>query len=113
MSSLGRPSLGGGRGFGSKPAGAPSGKEVYSFPVLTPGDIIDVLRDMGVVVSEDDLNKPKAEQFRQVCELFVMDILGLSKESLYAPSEDFADRLGDTPELHEESVPVVHFIRNM
>jgi hypothetical protein len=115
MSHFGRPSLGG-RGHG-KPhgagAGAGGGKEAFSFPVLQPADIIDVLREMGVVVTEDDLNKPKAEQIRQICEQFVMDILGITKEAMYTPAEAELVRLGDTPDLHEESVPVVHFLHNM
>jgi hypothetical protein len=111
MAHFGRPSLGG-RGLG-KAAHLPLTKEVYSFPILPPAEIIEVLREMGVVVSEDDINKPKADQFRQVCELFVMEILGISKEEMYSPQADFVARLGDTADLHEESVPVVHFMRNM
>ncbi len=108
----GRPSIGGaggGRPFVPKPTSA----AVYSFPSLPPAEIIEKLRQNGMVVSEDDLNKPKSEQFRQILEQYIITILGISKEEMYSPYEEFAPRLGDTPELHEESVPVVHFLRNM
>lgn len=94
------------------PKAAPP-REVYSFPILPPNEIVEVLREMGVVVSEDDLNKPKSEQFRQVCEQFIIDILKISKEEMYMPQEDFYGQLGDNAELHDESVAVVHFLRNM
>ena len=55
----------------------------------------------------------KSEQFRQICEVFVIDVLGISKEEMYAPVEDFAPKLGEHCDLHDESVPVVHFLRNM
>jgi hypothetical protein len=111
MSLFGRPSLG---GRNVQPKAAPgAGKEVYCFPILQPQEIIEVLRDMGVVVSEDDVNKPKSEQFRQICEVFVIVVLGISKEEMYAPVEDFAPKLGEHCDLHDESVPVVHFLRNM
>jgi hypothetical protein len=113
MSHFGRPSLGGPRAAGGLSSKAASSKEVFCFPVLKVEDIIEVLRDMGVVVVEDDINKPKSEQFRQVCELFVMDILGLSKEDMYAPQADFANVLGEHAALHDESVPVIHFLRNV
>ncbi len=113
MSMYGRPSLGGGRPFaaGAKPGAA--NKDTYSFPILPPGEIIAFLRDMGVVVSEDDLNKPKADQFRAVCEQFVVALLGVTKEDATAPAGDHAHLLGATPDLHDESVAVVHFLRNM
>ena len=111
MSLFGRPSLGG-RNVQAKAAPG-AGKEVYCFPILQPQEIIEVLRDMGVVVTEDDVNKPKSEQFRQICEVFIIDVLGMTKEEMYAPVEDFAPRLGEHCDLHDESVPVVHFLRNM
>ena len=43
----------------------------------------------------------------------VTRVLGISKEEMYAPVEDFAPKLGEHCDLHDESVPVVHFLRNM
>ena len=88
-------------------------KEVYSFPILEPEEIVDVLREMGAAVTEEDINKPKAETFRALCELFVFEVLGISKDQLYEAHFEFVEALDGTEELHEASVPIVHFIRNM
>jgi len=109
--SYGRPSLGG-RNLGLPKL--PQSKDVYCFPILDTKEIIEILRtEMGVVVTEDDFNKPKAEQFRQICEVFVIDILGTSKEEMNTPNEEFLSCLGEHADLHDESVPVIHFLRNI
>ena len=104
----GRPSLG-----GRSLAKAIAPKEVYSFPVLEPEEIADVLREMGAAVTEEDLNKPKPDTFRQWCELFVIEVLGMNKEELYQTHFEFVEALDGTEELHEASVPILHFVRNM
>jgi hypothetical protein len=68
---------------------------------------------MGVAVSEEDLNKPKADIFRQWCELFVIDILGIDKDELYAPHLESAEALDGNVEIHADSVPVIHFLAHM
>ena len=88
-------------------------KEVYSFPILEPEEIVDVLREMGAAVTEEDINKPKAETFRALCELFVIEVLGMSKDQLHEAHLEFVEALDGTEELHEGSVPIIHFIRNM
>ena len=105
----GRPSLGG----RSLAKAISTTKEVYSFPILEADEIADVLREMGAAVTEDDFNKPKPDVFRQWCELFVIEILGINKDELYETHAAFADALDGNDELHEASVPIVHFIRNM
>jgi hypothetical protein len=105
----GRPSLGG----RSLAKAISTVKEVYSFPILEADEIADVLREMGAAVTEDDFNKPKPDVFRQWCELFVIEILGINKDELYETHAAFAEALDGNDELHEGSVPIVHFIRNM
>ena len=90
-----------------------SAKEVYSFPILEAEEIADVLREMGAAVSDEDFAKPNASTFRQYCELFVQEILGVGKEELYQAHPEFAEALDGTEDLHEASIPIIHFIRNM
>lgn len=92
-----------------KPAAAP--KDVYSFPVLPLNEIVEVLHELGVVVSEDDLQKPKPDSFRQWCELFVMEILSISKEEIYTPQKSCTPFLNGNDDIYDEAVPVVHFLR--
>jgi len=105
----GRPSLGG-RSLAKAIA---TTKEVYSFPILEADEIADVLREMGAAVGEGDFDKPKPDTFRTWCELFVLEVLGIGKDELYVAHAAFADALDGADELHEASVPIVHFIRNM
>lgn len=105
----GRPSLGG-RSLAKAIA---MEKEMYSFPILEPSEIVDVLREMGVAIVDDDISKPKPDVFRQWCELFIMEILGMEQEDLYKPVLEFIPILEDNEELHIASVPVVHFISLM
>jgi hypothetical protein len=107
--SSGRPSLGG----RSLAKAISTTKEVYSFPILEAEEIADVLREMGAAVTEEDFNKPKPDTFRTWCELFVIEILGINKDELYVTNAEFADALDGTEELHEASVPIIHFVRNM
>lgn len=86
---------------------------MYSFPILEPSEIVDVLREMGVAVVEDDFSKPKPDIFRQWCELFIMEILGMEQDDLYKPVAEFIPTLDGDEELHGASVPVVHFITLM
>lgn len=88
-------------------------KEVYSFPILEPDEVTEVLREMGAAVVEDDLAKPKADVFRQWCELFLIEVLGIGKDELYQTHFEFIDALDGNEELHEASVPILHFVRNM
>ena len=103
----GRPSLGG------RTLSKAITKEIYSFPILEPDEITEVLREMGAAVTEEDFNKPKPDTFRQWCELFVIDILGVNKDELYQAHFEFAEVLDGNEELHEASVPMVHFVRSM
>jgi hypothetical protein len=106
--------LGGGRpSLGGRSLQKALTKEVYSFPVLEPEEIADVLREMGAAVAEEDFNKPKPDTFRQWCELFVIEILGINKDELYEAHFDYLGALDGNQELHEASVPIVHFVRNM
>jgi hypothetical protein len=100
-----RPSIGG------KILAKASANPVYSFPALPLDEIVEVLREMGVVVSEDDLMKPSPHSFRQWVELFVLEILSINKEEIYSPSKPFAAALNGNEDLHDDSVPVVHFLR--
>lgn len=88
-------------------------KEVYSFPILEAEEIVEVLREMGAAVGEEDINKPNSHSFRQWCELFIIEILEINKDELYQANFEFAEALDGSEDLHEASVPVVHFIRCM
>jgi kinetochore protein Nuf2 len=91
---------------------APRKKEVYSFPMLKNSEIVQCLGELRVHMEEESLAKAKPDQLRHIYELLLCDCLDMTKEELYQPKFHGLDSLKH-PELHEESVPVLHFVRAM
>jgi hypothetical protein len=110
MSYLARPSLGGKTAAAA--IAAAKKRETFSFPMLSFDEICICLQELGIHVEEEDLVKGKAELIRNVYEQLIYDCLGMSKEELYQTKLVDGSVL-KFDELHEESVPVVHFIRAM
>jgi hypothetical protein len=109
MSSLlGRPSLGG----KSVTSMTSRRREQFSFPILTHEEIVHCLSELGLHVEEDELVKGKPEAVRNIYELLLFDCLGLTKEELYSPKLTGLDAI-QHEELHEESIPTLHFVRAM
>jgi hypothetical protein len=84
-------------------------REAFSFPILATEDIRFCLQELGITVDEDDLNKAKPEVVRNVYEQLIYECTGITKEDLYLPRE--AGMLPRFEELHEESMPVLHYMR--
>jgi hypothetical protein len=105
---LGRPSLGG----KSVTSMTSRRREQFSFPILTHEEIVQCLSEMGLHADEDDLVKGKPESVRNTYELLLFECLGLTKEELYQPKLAGLDAITNE-ELHEESIPTLHFVRAM
>lgn len=87
-------------------------QEAFSFPLLKNHEIIECLAELNVSMDEADLAKARPAQLRHIYELLLCDCLDMSKEELYQPKFVGLDALQHT-ELHEESIPVLHFVRGM
>ena len=87
-------------------------QEKYSFPILPNEEIIQCLAELDVAIDDADLSKARPAQLRHVYELLLCDCLDLSKEELYQPKFIGLDALSHG-DLHEDSVPVLHFVRGM
>ncbi len=85
-------------------------REAFSFPILATEDIRFCLQELGITVDDDDLNKAKPEVVRNVYEQLIYECTGITKEDLYLPREG-AGPLPRFEELHEESMPVLHYMR--
>jgi kinetochore protein Nuf2 len=87
-------------------------QEKFSFPLLQNHEIVECLAELHVSMDEADLAKARPAQLRHIYELLLCDCLDLSKEQLYQPKFSGLDAL-TFADLHEESVPMLHFIRGM
>lgn len=86
--------------------------EKYSFPLLKNDEIIQCLAELNVQLDEADLAKARPAQLRHIYELLLCDCLDMTKEELYQPKFSGLDALRHA-ELHDDSVPVLHFFRSM
>lgn len=88
--------------------------DMYSFPLLPPEVIKSSLEELRITGFDvDDISKGRQEAFRQICEIYLMDILRVSREHIYGAEEAFIDTLNGNEELHDESIPVLHFLHYM
>jgi hypothetical protein len=101
-----RPSLGG------RSATAHRRKEAYAFPMLKNGEIVSCLNELGLDVTEDTLTRARPDALHEIYEHLVKSCLDMSKDELYQPKFHGLDALKHT-ELHEDSVPALHFVRAM
>lgn len=91
-------------------AGQTSTAQVYSFPLLKPSEIFACVREMQIPVSEDEIRNCETGAIRKVLEVFIENIMGVTREEMNQPA--FAGLGALTyPELHEESIPELAFFR--
>lgn len=84
----------------------------YSFPVLQNHEIIMSLSDMNLTITEEGLNKPTYELCRPLYESLVQLMVGVTREEMQQPVFSAIDAI-EFPELHDESIPAMAFIRNL
>ncbi|DAZ98771.1 TPA: hypothetical protein N0F65_003987 [Lagenidium giganteum] len=100
----------GGGGANGGGANGGGGAQVYSFPVLKPADIFACIREMQIAVSEDEIRNCDVTAIRKVLEVFIENIMGITREEMSQPAFSGLSAL-NFPELHEESIPELTFFR--
>ncbi|XRB19443.1 kinetochore protein Nuf2 [Pseudoscourfieldia marina] len=85
----------------------------YSFPILTNAEILACLSELDVPLSEVELTKPGYEIARPMYESITVLLCGVSREEMQTPAFNAIASLGDFPELHEESLANLAFVRNL
>lgn len=101
---------GGSASAGGNGANSGSGAQVYSFPLLKPSEIFACVREMQIPVSEDEIRNCEVGAIRKVLEVFIENIMGVTREEMNQPAFAGLSALS-YPELHEESVPELTFFR--
>lgn len=84
--------------------------------MLKPQEILACLSEININLDDKSeqnlLTAPKPDPLRRVYEVLVCECLDLTMEELYQPKFEGLDSLKN-PSLHDDSVPVLHFIRSM
>lgn len=82
----------------------------YSFPLLSNGDILACLDELGSDIREQELLRPTYEVLRPVYENLVMMLVGVTREELHQPLVTAMDGM-QYPEMHEDSIVTIQFNR--
>ena len=83
--------------------------ERYSFPLLPVREIRDTCGELRIAVTEDDLTNPAGWKVKQIYEQLIELLLNQRREDMLPSLNGMAEL--EFPELHEESVPMVAFIK--
>ena len=86
--------------------------QLYSFPILKTEEILQCLHEMQLAVDENDLKNPTAQSTRKIYETFIEMIMGITREEMSQPAFHGLSAL-NYPELHEESIPTIAYLRAM
>ncbi|CAI5710958.1 unnamed protein product [Hyaloperonospora brassicae] len=82
----------------------------YSFPLLKPRDIFACLREMRVLVSEDEIRACEPSAVRKIFEVFIESSMGVTREDMAQIAFPGLPTLS-FPEIHSESIPELTFYR--
>ena len=82
----------------------------YSFPLLKKAEIRVTLGELNIPVTEDDLENPAGWKVKQIYEHLIELLLNQRREEMTTPVFSAIEQL-EFPELHEESVAVMAFLK--
>ena len=82
----------------------------YSFPMLKPREIVEILGELGIAMTEEELSNPAGWKVKTIYEQVIELRLNLRREDMAQHAFDAVDHL-EFPELHEESVPTLAFFK--
>ena len=105
---LGRSEARRGRTEGRETEGKKMTQGQYSFPLLSNGDIIGCIEELGSDLREQELLRPTYEVLRPVYENLVMMLVGMTREELHQPVVTAMDGM-EYPEMHEDSIVTMQF----
>ncbi|EIE22059.1 hypothetical protein COCSUDRAFT_9178, partial [Coccomyxa subellipsoidea C-169] len=83
----------------------------YSFPILADHELLPCMKEMDLQLSAATLAKPTPEVVRPIYESVITTLMGITREEQQQPVFMAIDAL-EFPELHDESIPYMTFVRN-
>jgi kinetochore protein Nuf2 len=82
----------------------------YSFPLLPLREIRATLSELEIQVIDEDLANPMGNKVRLIYEQLIDVLLHMKREERLQPALNASEHL-EYPELHEESVPTIAFVK--
>ena len=83
-----------------------------TFPILSFEEIVVALKEANIHTDEESLPKCRIDAIKDVYDQLLYICLGMTKDDLYLPKLSGLDAI-NYEDMHEESIPVMHFIRSM
>lgn len=83
----------------------------HSFPKMPVEEILEDMSLFKRPITKENIRQPTPESVRAVFLFFIEHIYGTSEEDMRQPSFGCLDGLA-YPELHDESIPILHFLRS-
>ncbi|DBA98352.1 hypothetical protein WJX82_002463 [Trebouxia sp. C0006] len=84
----------------------------FSFPILSNQELLPCLKEMDLPLTGEQISKPTFEILQRIYEILVTTLLGVTREELQQPVFMAIDTL-EYPELHDESIPTLAFIKSL
>ncbi|DBA85310.1 hypothetical protein WJX79_007297 [Trebouxia sp. C0005] len=84
----------------------------FSFPILSNQELLPCLKEMNLPLTAEQISKPTFEILQRIYEILVTTLLGVTREELQQPVFMAIDTL-EYPELHDESIPTLAFIKSL
>ncbi|KAA6429433.1 MAG: kinetochore Nuf2, partial [Trebouxia sp. A1-2] len=84
----------------------------FSFPILSNQELLPCLKEMDLPLTAEQISKPTFEILQRIYEILVTTLLGVTREELQQPVFMAIDTL-EYPELHDESIPTLAFIKSL
>ncbi|KAJ1918813.1 kinetochore-associated Ndc80 complex subunit nuf2 [Mycoemilia scoparia] len=82
-------------------------------PVLKPSDILEVMQQLEIPITEDDFTKPQPQRVQQWYEAFLFILKGVSLDQLGSNTEVEMVDITDYPECHEDDIFIISFYMQM
>jgi kinetochore protein Nuf2 len=90
-------------------------EEEFSFPVLKRAEIILCLKEMGIILKPEDFDSKKGVNTATIREIYekLVEITLYTSKAEYSQPKFSAMTAFEYPELHEESIGEIGFLKNL
>ena len=85
-------------------------QQSFSFPALRPKEILLCLHELQIPCLEDELQNPTSGKVQHMYGQFIELLLNQRRDDMVSPVFQALEEL-EFPELHEDSVPTMGFLK--
>jgi kinetochore protein Nuf2 len=85
---------------------------MYIFPTLNNGEILQCMEELRIPLTEQELNKISPMKMIKIYESFLDILMGVTREELEQPHFSILENL-ENPELHQQSLADITFFRHL